>query len=93
MKSAYELAMERLGNSDPEVVKELSVEQKQKLQEIEIRYQAKFAEREVFLKEQIAKAEASGQHSEIPLIRRQLVDEKASIEEDKELEKDKVRNS
>ena len=47
MKSAYELAMERLEQSAPQ--KKLTDEQKAQIAEIESKFKAKIAEREVFL--------------------------------------------
>jgi hypothetical protein len=47
MKSAYELAMERLEESEPEV--KLTDEQKAELAAIDDKFKAKIAERELFL--------------------------------------------
>ena len=58
MKSAYELAMERLEKSAPTLT--LTDEQKQQIAEIESNFKARMAEKELFLKGQIAKARASG---------------------------------
>src|ERR1700719_3400695 len=58
MKSAYELAMERLQKNQPNVA--LNEDQKKQLAEIDSMFKAKIAERELFLKEQIAKAHAAG---------------------------------
>ena len=62
MKSAYELAMERLAKDSPEVT--LTEDQKAQLAEIDKKYKAKIAEREVYLSDQIAKAEAAGNFAE-----------------------------
>ncbi len=56
MKSAYELAMERLEKQSPAV--KVTDEQRQALAEIDATYKAKIAEREVFLASQITKAAA-----------------------------------
>ena len=48
MKSAYELAMERLERQAP--TRQLSEEQKSAIAEIESTYRARLAERELFLK-------------------------------------------
>ena len=48
MKSAYELAMERLAQSQPIVM--LTDDQKKKLAEIESTFEARIAEKELFLK-------------------------------------------
>jgi len=44
MKTAYELAMERLASKEPE--RKLTPEQKKKLAEVDETYRAKIAERE-----------------------------------------------
>ena len=49
MKSAYELAMERLAKSDPSAGP-LTAGQKAQLAEIDRVYKGKWAEREIFLK-------------------------------------------
>ena len=49
MKSAYELAMERLAKSDPAKGKPLTAAQKARLAELDRVYQGKWAEREIFL--------------------------------------------
>lgn len=46
MKSSYELAMERFGGGED---KPLSDEQKEKIAEIDSKYQAKIAEQRIFL--------------------------------------------
>lgn len=50
MKSAYELAMDRLAKSDPGANKPLTAEKKALLAEIDRVYTGKLAEREIFLK-------------------------------------------
>ena len=51
MKSAYELAMERLNKQSPTI--KLTDRQKTEIAELESRYKAKIAEREIALKDQI----------------------------------------
>ncbi|MBK1878389.1 hypothetical protein [Pelagicoccus mobilis] len=92
MKSAYELAMERLAQKDG-VQKPLSDEQKAQLAELDEKYKAKIAEREVFLTPKIAEAEASGNFSDAEDIRKQLANEKTRLEEEREEKKDAVRNA
>jgi hypothetical protein len=58
MKSAYELAMERLEKASPSI--SLSEEQKKEIAEVDSVYRAKIAEKEVFLKDQIRKAHSPG---------------------------------
>ncbi|RME70865.1 MAG: hypothetical protein D6781_05510 [Verrucomicrobia bacterium] len=91
MKSAYELAMERLRASDPDETVELTAEQKARLAEIDKVYQGKIAEREIFLKQRLAEAEAAGDLEEAEKIRQQMTNEKARLEEEREEAKEKVR--
>jgi len=95
MKSAYELAMERLNASDPDAGKALTKEQKKRLADIDQKHQAKLAEREIFLRQQITAAEAAaretGKMEELEQLREQLRRERARLEEEREDEKNKVR--
>jgi phosphate starvation-inducible protein PhoH len=91
MKSAYELAMERLKAADPETARELTGEQKKQLAEIDQRYKAKLAEREIFLRQQIAAAQAAGQAEELVKLNEQVRRERTRIEEEREDEKNKIR--
>jgi hypothetical protein len=91
MKSAYELAMERLAKADPSANKPLSTAQKARLADIDRVYQGKQAEREIFLKKQLNDALAKGDAEDADKIRQQLASEKARIEEERDAEKDRVR--
>jgi len=90
MKSAYELAMERLAKADPTTAP-LSAEKKARLAEIDRVYQGKLAEREIFLKQQLAAALESRNLDEADKIRKQIAGEKARLEEEREDEKERVR--
>lgn len=91
MKSAYELAMERLAKSDPDASRPLTPEQKTRLAEIDRVYKGKLAEREIFLKKQLNDAYADQKAEEIEKIQQQLTRERARIEEEREEEKERVR--
>jgi hypothetical protein len=91
MKSAYELAMERLSKSAPSV--KLSDEQKKAIAELESRCAAKIAERELMIKSEIEKAAAKGEHEEIEKLQKQLVSDRKSAHADMEEKKAKVRDS
>ena len=93
MKSAYELAMERLAKSDPDASRPLSAEQKKKLAEIDRVYQGKTAEREIFLKQQLNNELAAQKFAEADKVRQQMAQEKARLEEEREEEKERVRRS
>lgn len=90
MKSAYELAMERLAKSDP-AAKPLSAEQKARLADLDKVYQGKIAEREIFLKQQLTAALAAQNFDEADKVRKQIASEKARLEEEREDEKERVR--
>lgn len=90
MKSAYELAMERLAKADP-ASKPLSAGQKARLAEIDRLYQGRIAEREIFLKQQLDAALSGQQFDEADQIRKQIASEKARLEEEREAEKERVR--
>jgi hypothetical protein len=92
MKSAYELAMERLAKSDPSSGK-LTAEQKQRLAEIDRVFQGKMAEREIFLKQQLDAALAKQEFDEADKVRKQIASEKARLEEEREDEKERVRRA
>ncbi|MDF9827978.1 hypothetical protein M2103_000588 [Ereboglobus sp. PH5-5] len=92
MKSAYELAMERLAQSEPSTAP-LSDGQKKRLAEIDKVYAGKIAEREIFLKQSLASAQAGQNYEEIEKIQTQLAAERVRLEEEREAEKDRVRRS
>ena len=93
MKSAYELAMERLAKSDPSAGAALTPEQKGRLAEIDRVYKGKLAEREIFLKQQLEGALAAQKPDEVDKIKQQLANERARIEEEREAEKERVRRA
>ena len=90
MKSAYELAMERLQKTSPSL--SLTDEQKKGLAELDSKYQAKIAEKELFLKDQIRKAQTEGKLDEIAALEKQLVSELRRLQEQCEAKKEKLRN-
>jgi hypothetical protein len=89
MKSAYELAMERLGKASPSV--QLNDEQKRELADLESQCQARIAERELFLRGEIVKAINTGDGEAVEQLEKQLVSERKSIRADFEEKKEKVR--
>jgi hypothetical protein len=93
MKSAYELAMERLAKSDPSGSAPLTPEKKARLAEIDRVYKGKLAEREIFLKKQLDEAYAAQKFEDAEKIKQQLSNERARMEEEREEEKDRVRKS
>ena len=91
MKSAYELAMERLNKSGPAV--KLTDKQKKELAELDSLYASKIAQREIFLKGELAKVEAGGDFEAMQQIQRQLVSERKSLQAELEEKKEKVRET
>jgi hypothetical protein len=89
MKSAYELAMERMGGDDES--KPLSKEQKVEIAEITSKYKAKIAERKIFLEKNLADSIAAGEEAEADEIRQRIAYETSSLEEEVEKAKEKVR--
>ena len=90
MKTAYELAMERLSKSAP--AKKISSEQKKQLAELDSKYAAKIAEREIFLKGERAKAAAKGEFEAMEQLERQLTSDLKSLQAELEEKKEKVRS-
>ncbi|HWY41831.1 MAG TPA: hypothetical protein VNX27_13660 [Chthoniobacterales bacterium] len=91
MKSAYELAMERLAKDQPTVT--LTDDQKKQLAEIDSQFKARIAEKELFLKGEIAKAQSAGKFDEIESLEKQLRLEISRLQEDCETKKEKLRAS
>lgn len=91
MKSAYELAMERLEKKAPSVA--LTDAQKGQIAEIESTFKARIAERELFLKEQIDKARQAGNLDEAESLQKQLTVDIRRLQEDSEAKKEKLRAS
>ncbi len=83
--------MERLEKDDPDGAVSLTDEQKQELAEVDRRFKAKIAEREIFLREQLAEAQAKGEVTEIQQIEQQVVNERIRLEEEREQAKDRIR--
>jgi hypothetical protein len=89
VKSAYELAMERLAKDQPIVT--LTEDQKKQLAEIDSQFKARIAEKELFLKGEIARAQAAGKFDEIESLQKQLTVEVRRLQEDCEAKKEKLR--
>lgn len=88
MKSAIELAMDRLNQEGP--VTKMTDDQKRRLAEIDSEITAKIAEKKVFLNGEISKAGNDPAAKES--LQRQLSSELARLEEKREEKKSKIRN-
>jgi hypothetical protein len=88
MKSAYELAMERLNKTAPAA--KLTAAQKQQLAELDSQYAAKIAGREIALNGEIARAADDFAREES--LREQLVTERRKLLAELEEKKDRIRS-
>ena len=91
MKSAYELAMDRLNKASPTV--KMTAEKKKQLAELDSKYAAKIAERELFLKDRLAEVAAKGDQEAVAQLEKQLVSERKSLAAELEEKKEKVRRA
>ena len=91
MKSAYELAMERLNKQSP-VVK-LTEQQKNAIAELESKYKAKIAEREISLKDQIVAAAVAGDAEKMEKLEEELARGRRKLQAELEEKKDQVRKA
>ncbi len=89
MKSAYELAMERLNKTAPTA--KVTDKQKKKLAELDAKFSAKIAEREIFVKGELVKAQGKGDYEEFEKIEKQLVSDRKSLSAELEEKKEKIR--
>lgn len=87
MKTAYELAMERLNKTAPSV--KLSDAQKKELAELDSKYAAKIAEREIALNAEIAKA--AGDFDKQESLREQLTSERKKLQAELDDKKEQAR--
>jgi hypothetical protein len=89
MKSAYELAMERLEKAAPSLA--LNEDQKKELADVDSLYRAKIAEKELFLKNQIRNAQSASKVDEVESLEKQLAAEIRRLHQDCEAKKEKLR--
>ena len=91
MKSAYELAMERLNKTSPSV--KLTAEQKAQLADLDSQCAAKVAERELLLQGELAKASERGEAEAVEQLEKQLVSDRKSLRAEFEEKKERVRQA
>lgn len=91
MKTAYELAMERLQAEDPNTVYTLTDEQREAIAELEQRHKAKLAEREIFLERKLQEEIEKSNFEEAEKLRTELKNERERLNEELEAKKGKVR--
>ena len=81
--------MERLQKGAPSVT--LTAEQKAELAEIDSSFNAKIAERKIFLSDQIRKTVAAGKFDDAESLEKQLTADVLRLQEDCEHKKEKLR--
>jgi hypothetical protein len=91
MKTAYQLAMERLTKATPTVT--LTAQQKAEIAELESKCMAKIAERELFLKGEIAKATERGDAEALEQLEKQFVSQRKALRAEFEEKKERVRQA
>ena len=89
MKSSYELAMERLNKTAP--ASKVTAAHKQQLAELDSKYAAKIAGREIALQNEISKTMVAGDPEKADTLRQQLVHERKSLQAELEAKKEQVR--
>ena len=87
MKSSYEIAMERLNKTAPAI--KTTAKQKKELAELDSRYAAKIAEREIALSREINEVRDAEKEE---MLRDQLVQERKKLQADLEEKKERVRS-
>jgi septin family protein len=89
MKTAYELAMERLSRTAP--AGKLTAAQKKQLAELDTKYAATIAGREISLKDEMARVAGDAEKTEA--LQQQLVRERKSLQAELEEKKERVRQA
>ena len=82
--------MERLTKAAPTL--KLTGAQKERLAELDSKYAAKIAGREIALKDEIAKVAAAGDFKKVEALQQQWVKERKSIQMELEAEKEQIRH-
>lgn len=90
MKSAYELAMERLGAASPAV--KLSADQKARLAELESVYKAKLAQEDLSCRDEVARLDPYADAEKIQERRTLFQEQKRRLEAELEEKKDRIRS-
>jgi len=91
LKSAWEVALEKMEGREDLAVEKLTAEQKQAIGQIRQKYQARVAEVEISTQSQINKVVESGRFDEVEKIQQHLVDDKKRLNLEMEQEIGKIR--
>ena len=91
LKSALEVAMEKLEQQEEFTVTQLTEEKKEDIAEIRRKYQARIAEAEINSESKLKQAVGSGAFEEVEKIRAQVADEKRRLTERMEKKIEEIR--
>ena len=89
MKSAYELAMERLNKASPTA--KITNAQKKQLADLDSKYAATIAGREIALKDEITKAAHRGEFEKVEQLEQRLLNERKKLQAELEEKKEAMR--
>ena len=90
LKSAFDLAMERMAQKGGQLVA-LSDEQKKAIADVAQKAKAKIAETEIMFRQTLAKAREAGDEKKLKEAEQQLTDAIAKLRAREEAEKDRIR--
>lgn len=93
MKNAYEMALARMGLHEDDRPRAFTDAQRAELSDIDRRYFAKIAEREIVLRGEMDKAREAGDMEEVEKLHQLLVRERSEFEEERDLAKERVRKN
>lgn len=91
MKSAFELAMDRLNKQSP--THKLTAEQKAQLADLDSLYKSKIADREILIKGQLKKAVEKGDAEAYEQLEKQLLSDRKTFSAELEEKRELVRTS
>ncbi len=91
LKSAWELALEKLAGKEEDSVRKLSDDQKQEIAELRRTYKARVAEKEIALQARIRESVAKGDFDKTKALQRELVGERKQLEIELEERVEQVR--
>jgi len=91
LKSAWEVALEKMEGREDLAVEKLTTEQKQAIREIRQDYQARLAEAEISTQTQVKKVVESGKFDEVEKIQQHLVDDKQRLNREMDQKIEKIR--
>jgi len=93
LKSAWEIALERMEGREDMAVEKLTQEQKAAIGEIRKKYQARVAESEIGTQSRIKAALQSGAFDEVEKLQLHLTEDKQRLNREMEKEVEKIRQS